>query len=186
MCHACVLTRFQQNPVGVMAEAFHYKDNFFLFHFLSSNEHIKPTRVAFSAVRSSWETHHKRVALLIHSFLAALFYSVCSASWKFNQNSSLLTLLLWGRERTRPSLWAPFVLPRGGVGHRKWILRTIQGQGPAASPVLSHVRLSREAVSSQGRHQNDAKALGQSDLGDAAVWGSSLLPNVAFCYCGAH
>lgn len=59
---------------------------------------------------------------------------------------------------------APFVLPQHGVGHRKQILMTIKGQGLAPSPVLSHIRLSREAVFFQVMHQ-DAKALDDWGMG---------------------
>lgn len=83
-----------------------------------------------------------------------------------------------------PSLVAPFVLPQHGAGHRKRILMTIKGQGLAPSPVLSHVRLSREAVFFQVTHQ-DAKALAPDDWGMGCCLGTIPLLTVILCYCTA-
>lgn len=106
----------RHNPGRGLAWRFVIRIFFFCFIFCSP---MSPSTLGWH-----FQVTHRQAWALACLLLTAFVSRACSVLLAGNVARSS-SLLLWGKERTRPSREAPSVLPQHVAGHRKRILRTI-------------------------------------------------------------
>lgn len=126
--NAHVWTRYQHSPVSITAWHFIARTFFFLFHFLSSNEHIKPMPGwHFWGVMNSWGP--ATIRWLFWPACGSQSYSTKSVlpAENLTRRSSLLTPPL-GKRVNPPIICGTICPSTDGIGPMKRTLRTVKAK----------------------------------------------------------